>query len=213
MTYRQLPRVANSDLTELKNQLLGISSRPFSPAQAFGTRFHDFLLLDTHARPNGPETAPLNRMLDVVRADPFFSRIQATAINETAQFWDDEQTGLPCKASLDMWLPDEGLIVDIKTTSARNQREFEQACYVYEYDRQAAWYLDGCRQVGEQADQARPDRFVLLGIQKQKPHNLYVVEVLGDSIFMDGGRRKYRRLLRSWQAIGVRPSSWVGNIG
>ncbi len=172
MTYRQLPRVANSDLTELKNQLLGISPKPFTQAQTFGTRFHDFLLLDANGdpKPNGPGVAPLNRMLDVVRANSFFSRIRATAISETAQFWDDEQTALPCKARLDLWLPDEGLIVDIKTTSARSQRDFEQTCYCYEYDRQAAWYLDGCRQAGASAD-----RFALLGIQKQKPHNLYIV--------------------------------------
>ena len=204
MDYRQLPRVANSDLTELKNHILGYPKRSYSEAMEFGTRFHDLLLLDTNTVPTGKGAAATNRMLDVLRSDSFFCRVLAEAQTETAHFWDDETTRLPCKARLDLRLPAEGLIVDIKTTSARSQHEFEQNCYRYEYDRQAAYYLDGCRQAGERAD-----RFVLLGIQKQKPHSLYVVEILGDSVFMDEGRRKYRRLLRSWQEIGFRPSSWA----
>ncbi|RYC66495.1 PD-(D/E)XK nuclease-like domain-containing protein [Spirosoma sordidisoli] len=206
MNYRQLNRIANSDLTELKNYLFGYPQWPCSQAQEFGTRFHDFLLLDTETTPTGKGAAATKRMLDVLRADTFFSRLVITADIEIAQFWEDEPTGLPCKARLDLKLPDEGLIVDVKTTSARTQREFEANCYRYEYDRQAAYYLDGCRQAGDCAD-----RFILLGIQKQKPHNLYVVEILADSIFMDEGRRKYRRLLRSWQELGFRPSSWGTN--
>ncbi|MDB5240563.1 MAG: hypothetical protein JWP57_1188 [Spirosoma sp.] len=204
MEYRQVPHIANSDLTELKNFLFGLPQHQHSPAQAFGTRFHDFLLLDTDAIPTGKGASATKRMLNVVRTNPFFSHIIAEAQIETAQYWGDELTGLPCKARLDLQLPEEGLIVDIKTTSARNQREFENNGYRYEYDRQAAFYLDGCCQTGVCAD-----RFILLGIQKQQPHNLYVVEVKADSIFMDGGRRKYRRLLRSWQEVSFHPSSWI----
>lgn len=203
MDYRQLNRIANSDLTELKNHIFGLPQRTASQAQEFGTRFHDYLLLDNDTVPTGKGATATRRMLDIVRADAFFTRLLPEAEVETPQYWNDEQTGLPCKARLDIRLPGEGLIVDIKTTSARSQREFEANCYRYEYDRQAAFYLDGCQQADQQAD-----RFILLGIQKQKPHNLYVVEVLADSIFMDGGRRKYRRLLRSWQEMGFRPSSW-----
>ncbi|MBO0936445.1 PD-(D/E)XK nuclease-like domain-containing protein [Fibrella sp. HMF5335] len=204
MDYRQLPRIANSDLTELKNHLFGLPQRKHSPAQVFGTRFHDLLLEDAGAVPTGKGAAATKRMLDVMRANPFFNHIIADAQIETAQYWDDELTGLPCKARLDIRHPAQGLVVDVKTTSARSQREFEESCYQYEYDRQAAFYLDGCQLTG-----ACANRFILLGIQKQKPHNLYVVEVLADSIFIDNGRRKYRRLLRSWQEVGFKPSSWV----
>lgn len=203
--YRSLPRIANSDLTELKNLLFGISQPAASPAQEFGTRFHDFLLMNTQAVPTGKGATATRRMLDVMRANSLFFRLLESGQPEQAQFWNDERTGLPCKARIDLRVPDEKLIVDVKTTSARSQAEFVSNCYRYEYDRQAAYYLDGCRQAGECADQ-----FLILGIQKQKPHNLYVVEVLGDSIFMDEGRRKYGRLLRSWQEIGFRPRSWQG---
>ena len=201
--YRSLSRIANSDLTELKNHLFGKPDFQSSPAQEFGTRFHDLLLLETDVVPTGRGATAQTRMLDVVRADSLFCRLIAAAQVETAQLWDDEPTGLPCKARIDMRVPDERLIVDVKTTSARSQNEFVNNCYWYDYDRQAAFYLDGCRQAGERADQ-----FIILGIQKQKPHNLYVVEVAADSIFMDYGRKKYRALMRSFKEIEFKPRSW-----
>lgn len=201
--YRSLPRIANSDLTELKNLLFGKPNFQLSPAQEFGTRFHDLLLLETDVVPTGKGATPQKRMLDVMRADALFCRLIVTAQVETAQLWDDEPTGLPCEARIDMRVPDERLIVDIKTTSAGSQNEFVSNCYRYDYDRQAAFYLDGCQQAGECADQ-----FIILGIQKQKPHNLYVVEVAADSIFLDYGRRKYHRLLRSWKEVSYKPTSW-----
>ena len=202
--YRSLPRIANSDLTELKNHLFGKPDFQSGPAQEFGTRFHDLLLLETNVVPTGKGATAQKRMLDVLRADSLFSRLIASALVEMAQLWDDEPTGLPCKARIDMRVPDDRLIVDVKTTPARSQNEFVSNCYRYDYDRQAAFYLDGCRQAGECADQ-----FTILGIQKQKPHNLYIVEVAADSIFLDYGRRKYQRLLRSWKETNYKPSSWI----
>lgn len=201
--YRSLPRIANSDLTELKNHLFGKPDFKSSPAQEFGTRFHDLLLLETSVVPTSKGATAQKRMLDVMWADALFCRLMRSAQVEMAQLWDDEPTGLPCKARIDIRVPDERLIVDVKTTSARSQNEFVSNCYRYDYDRQAAFYLDGCQQAGEYADQ-----FIILGIQKQKPHNLYVVEVAADSIFLDYGRRKYRALMRSWKEIGFTPKSW-----
>lgn len=201
--YRRLPRIANSDLTELKNHILGISQPLSSQAQEFGTRFHDFLLLDTETVPTGKGATAIRRMLDVMRGDRLFSKLISSGQSEQARLWDDQQTGLPCKARIDLHVPDERVIIDVKTTSARTQAEFIASCYRYEYDRQAAFYLDGYHSAGDIAD-----LFLFIGIQKQKPHNLYVIEVLTDSIFISTGRQKYRRLLRSWSEIGFRPRSW-----
>jgi len=75
--YRQLPRIANSDLTDLKNHLFGKLDFQSSPAQEFGTRFHDLLLIDTDVVPTGKRATAQKRIgpptrLDVMRADPFF---------------------------------------------------------------------------------------------------------------------------------------------
>lgn len=203
MDYRSLPRIANSDLTEFKNKLLfGIEPNiRSSQALQFGTRFHDLLLLNVNTEPTGTGATATKRMLAVMRSNNLFNRVLAAGLAEQPQFWDDEQTGLACKARIDLRLPTEALIVDVKTTSATCQRDFEVACRTYEYDRQAAFYLDGCYVAGASL-------FVILGIQKQKPHQLFVVEAQTDSLFIEYGRKKYRALLRSWKQQPYRPTSW-----
>ena len=205
MNYRAIPRIANSDLTEFKNKLLfGRKPIPiFSQALAFGTHFHDHLLLTPDVAPVGKGATALKRMLDVMRSDTDFSRLFNKGVYEEAHFWEDDRTNLLCKARIDLRVPEESLIVDVKTTSATTRAEFLTACQTYEYDRQAAFYLDGCQQAGQVVT-----RYLILGIQKQKPHHLFKLEHVTDDSFINYGRRKYQTLLRSWKQQPYQPSSW-----
>ena len=205
LTYRTTPRIANSDLSEFKNMLLyGQVPRPSTaPALTFGTNFHQYLLLDRGGTPSGIGAKPMLRMLDVMNSHELFCQLLKEAIPEIPQFWDDERTGLPCKAQLDLLLTGNALIADVKTTSARSRAEFLNNCLRYEYDRQAAFYIDGCRRTGQSIE-----RFMLFGVQKQKPHQVYFVELMADDPFVENGRRKYRKLLASWLKKPYTPSSW-----
>ena len=205
LTYRTMPRIANSDLSEFKNMLLyGQAPQPStSPSLTFGTYFHQYLLLDREGTPSGVGAKPMLRMLNVMKSHERFCQLLKEAVPEIPQFWDDERTGLPCKAQLDLLLPGDALIADVKTTSARNRAEFLSNCLRYEYDRQAAFYIDGCRMAGQLIQ-----RFILFGVQKQKPHQVYLVELLPDDPFIENGRRKYRKLLASWLKKPYTPSSW-----
>ena len=205
MTYRQIPRIANSDLSEFKHLLVygQLPQRSASPSLSFGTGFHHHLLVDRQATPSGRGATPMLRMLDVMRNHSQFCQVLTNAITETAQYWDDDLTGLPCKSQLDLLVSAEALIADIKTTSARSQAEFLENCLTYEYDRQAAYYVDGCRLAGHPID-----RFVLFGVQKQKPHQVFVVEMKANDPFVENGRRKYRKLLASWLKQPYTPTSW-----
>ena len=205
MNYRQIPRIANSDLTEFKNVLLfgiqpGLSE---SPALTFGTDFHHYLLIDTHKNPDGKGALPMNRMLAVLRSDALFMTTLARSLTEKPLFWTDPLTGLFCKAQFDMIIEADGLIVDAKTTSARSQAEFEGNCLRFGYDRQAAFYLDGCRAAGMSVE-----TFRIVGIQKQKPHTVFKLEFNHQDDFIREGRRKYCRLLKSWLQQPFTPSSW-----
>jgi hypothetical protein len=205
MTYRQLPLIANSDLTEFKNWLLfGIPPvRKESAALNFGIIFHHYLLIDTGHYPTGKGTRPLHRMLNVLRSDARFTSRLVKAQVEQPVFWKDPKTGLFCKAQLDLLIEADRLIVDTKTTGAKSEEEFRMDCLRFGYDRQAAFYVDGCRASG------RPvDRFLIMGIQKQKPHAIFIVEESCQSDFVEAGRKKYRRLLRSWFERPFTPSSW-----
>lgn len=204
-TYRATPRIANSDLSEFKHLLLygQTAQRQESPALHFGTRFHHHLLVERDTIPTGIGAKPMLRMLDVMRNHTLFVQLLREASPEIPQFWNDSRTGLPCKAQLDLLLPTEEIIIDVKTTSAGSQAEFLENCLRYEYDRQAAFYVDGCRALGQSID-----RFMLFGVQKQKPHQVYVVDLKGDDSFVEGGRRKYVKLLSDWLKQPYTPSSW-----
>ena len=82
-------------------------------------------------------------------------------------------------------------------------------CIRYNYDRQAAFYLDAIARPGGPSR-----RFALVAIQKKKPFSVYRLEFADDSEFVEGGRRKYRFLLDMWaqrqrQGIPFVPSSWA----
>lgn len=205
MDYRSLPRYANSDLTEYRNQLFSTKpAKSFPAAQVFGTLFHALLLegREPQAIPQATRK-PLYAMRDSVRQNPFASKVLEAGQVEQAWLWDDPQTGLPCKCQTDIWVAATELIVDVKTTSARTYGEFLAACDEYAYDRQAAFYLDGVPQAS---------RFVLLGIQKKAPYEVFYFEASARRDCIEGGRKKYQSLLKGIQRSGFIPSSWKAQL-
>lgn len=206
MDYRSLPRIANSDLTEFKNWLLfGRSPKPATAAMGFGTQFHQVSLLGESY--TGKGATQMGRMLTQLQTLPIFSQLLSSGLTELVTVWDDAQTGLPCKGRLDLIAPPIGIIADLKTTSAKNQLDFERQCVHWEYDRQGAFYLDGCRSAG-----ILVNTFILIGVQKQKPNQTFVFESSLTSPFIEQGRKRYRALLRSWQQRPYQPTSWINNL-
>ncbi len=104
------------------------------------------------------------------------------------QLFTDTDTGLDCKSKLDV-LYRRHTILDF--TSTRSLPEFVAKCYEYDYDRQAAFYLDA----------AGGKRFIFVGIQKVKPHALFHFEATAADGFVGYGRRKYKALLRKWKEV------------
>ncbi len=109
---------------------------------------------------------------------------------EQVELFTDPDTKLGCKSKLDV-LYRRTTILDFKTTSARSRSEFLQKCLEYDYDRQAAFYLDA---VGGK-------RFIFVGIQKVKPHALFHFEATAADGFVGYGRKKYKALLRKWKEV------------
>ena len=79
--------------------------------------------------------------------------------------WTDRKTNLPCKAKVDIAYRDHrGLhVIDLKSTGVRNRAEFLASCDRYEYERQAAFYLDG---MGAKT-------VTIYGIQKRAPYGVF----------------------------------------
>jgi len=92
--------------------------------------------------------------------------------------WDDftGSTGLPLKCRPDIRL-ENGLIVDLKTTTDIDPESWSRTMAMYGYHRQAALYLDGCWQ----AHQAEGP-FVHIAVSKTPPHECAVYEVAPESL-------------------------------
>ncbi|GAA4465244.1 hypothetical protein GCM10023189_45590 [Nibrella saemangeumensis] len=205
MDYRSLPRYANSDLTEYRNQLFSTKpEKSFQAAQVFGTLFHSLLLEGSEPQAIPQATRKhLYAMRDSVRQNRFASKVLEAGQVEQVWHWDDPQTDLPCKCQTDIWVAATELIVDVKTTSAKSYGEFLDACNEFAYDRQAAFYLDGLPEAS---------RFVLLGVQKKAPYEVFYFEASATRGCIEGGRKKYQSLLKGIQRSGFVPSSWKAEM-
>ncbi|GAB3890761.1 hypothetical protein GCM10028825_27910 [Spirosoma agri] len=233
--YRALPRVSNSDLTRLKEEQLGYWSVPsarFIPekTKVFGRAFHQHLLepetigtvfeqfLPDMVGPSQQsghdllapaQTEQLTALMRTIKQDTFCRRYLRLSERERVVLFTEPTTGIACKARLDMVYTSpkrrNALIIDVKTTSARTQAQFLESCYTYDYDRQAAFYIDSLRNADARDgglaewESTRQFRFVFIGVMKQRPHRLFAVDATSIPGFIDYGRKKYRFWLRKWQ--------------
>ena len=210
MNYRQLPRISNSDLTEFKDYIFGEKQVKPVHAFAFGSALHELILERSAAQPQvildlptGVDLNLVQQLAQIARTDPFLSWALRFSRKETVQLWSDPATGLDLKSKLDI-VHKQSLVVDIKSTSCKTYSNFLRSCDRYDYDRQAAFYLDSIS----------AKRFVFVAVQKVKPFNVWIVEHHTAGSFIESGRKKYCRLLREWKRRADRgeefvPSSWA----
>ena len=104
------------------------------------------------------KSALRNRLLKRVLSD------ESTQVEQVFT-WTDRKTNLPCKAKVDIAYRDHrGLhVIDLKSTGVRNRAEFLASCDRYEYERQAAFYLDG----------TGSESVTIYGIQKRAPYGVF----------------------------------------
>jgi hypothetical protein len=191
--------------------------------ESVGTVLEQLLPDMTNDRLTATDQTRLGALMQTVRQDSFCRRYlrlaeradatyltadrattTAKAERERVVLFTDPATQLPCKARLDLVYSSpkrqNALVLDFKTTSARTSAQFLQSCYDYDYDRQAAFYLDSLRHAesGEWAA-TRQFRFVFVGVMKQAPHRLFAVDASALPGFLEYGRKKYQFWLKKWQ--------------
>ena len=204
-TYRAMPAVANSDLSRLRDALDGRAPRPRTGltsnegALNFGTAFHTALLEPADYVPGQPglNDTLVWWLVEGVKLNAEINRLLETGRAEPSALFTEPETGTLCKLRADLVVDAPGqpyTIVDFKTTNARDAEHFLWQCSAYDYDRQAAFYTDAL--LGE--------RFILVGVQKVEPFDVFPVEVT--ELMMHEGRRKYQHLLRVLQAPATAPA-------
>jgi len=139
----------------------------------------------------------LETMVDRVNAHPVARHLLRTegAGTEQSMFWIDRETRLGCKIRPDWYVEPgsaypNGAIIDLKTTSDARPEAFGRSVWNYGYWLQAAWYIDGFRNVFETSGDPV---YLWLAQEGDAPYAAAMYAPAPDLI--DYGRREYRRLL------------------
>ena len=107
------------------------------------------------------------RIADAVKAHPVAAMYLAdpTFVAEASFFGTDPATGVEIKCRPDGYLPEVGLVFDVKTTTDASPDGFPRELRKYAYDVQSAFYLRALRSAGYKAD-----TFIFIAVEKDPPH-------------------------------------------
>ena len=95
------------------------------------------------------ENSDIIGMRDSLWNDPGVSKIlRACEHRELSIFWNDEETGLYCKARLDIYGEKVGALLDLKTTGSAYFEDFQRTSFNMGYHIQIPWYVRAARAVG-----------------------------------------------------------------
>ena len=113
----------------------------------------------------------LQNIRRVFHIHPQIKKLWASGKAEVSLFWQDQEFCLDCKARLDWFDPNSGIIVDLKFTNNVGKAGTQKPIQVY-YAVQAAWYSRGVYQLTK-----KNTGFMFVFIEKYAPHIISVVQV------------------------------------
>ncbi len=141
------------------------------------------------------------KISDGVRKKPALSVLFETGSPEVTLVWKDKETGMMCKARAD-WLTQDGMLVDIKSSTDASMQEFAWSFERYKYWQQAAWYLDGVR-----ATMGVSGTFILAAFETAYPYATAVY--MPDDQAIEDGRNENKFLLDRYIEC-LNSKSWPG---
>lgn len=119
---------------------------------------------------------------------------------EVSAVWEDD-SGLICKARLDVLSVEHGLIVDLKTTDNAG-REFERSIDTWGYARQAAFYIAGAAKL-----KIPVQDFVIIAVEKSPPYLIGIHRICERAI--EAASKELRPLIEAyWEAQAT--GTWKG---
>jgi hypothetical protein len=141
---------------------------------------------------------------DVVHADAWLNALIVNAASEIehSALWIDDETGAICRCRPDLYRPDLGIMLDLKSTVDASADPFARSVVNYGYHAQEAWYSDGYRALGRKVD-----GFVFLALEKERPYARAVYE-LPPSI-VDDGRAIMRKAVATYAQCAA-TDQWPG---
>lgn len=138
--------------------------------------------------------AQVEAMRDAVMDHPIASAIiKATTDTEVSLVWDDKESGVRCKARLDL-LTNKGIWADIKTTEDASPEGFSSSFAKFGYHRQALFYSMGVSALLDQ-----PYRCAFIAVEKKPPYCVAVYEPDQQCLF--AAEVEIKRRLKRWKEI------------
>ena len=101
--------------------------------------------------------------------------------------WHNEEYDIKCRGMLDVYRPDQNIIVDLKTTQDSSYNAYASSVRKFKYYKQAAFYMDA----------VRAQEFYIVAIEKNPPFSINIIE-LGEDL-LDRGREMYNRELEIYK--------------
>lgn len=133
--------------------------------------------------------------------------LSGEGVNESSYFWTDEATGIDMRCRPDRYR-DDGLLVDVKTTSSIEHFSFRRSCWDFGYDRQGAIYIDGIEAVTKR----KPRGFAFIAVEGKDAPEVFVQVFVMTEADIELGRRRYRKaldLMKSYRdQFGTDPQAW-----
>lgn len=147
---------------------------------------------------------------DAVHADPWLNTIitGGTPVIENSGYWIDEATGELCRCRPDLYRPDLGVILDLKSAADASPDGFARAAANFGYHAQEAFYTDGWNAAMCAAGwENRVQAFVFLTFEKEAPFAKSVYELPPSAVVE--GRARMRRALDTYHACR-QANDWPG---
>ena len=206
--------ISNSDLSRVKREVAGgFVPKNLKDAYKFGTladslitQRHtvntEFMFVEDEASPGKiitfeeEQIRTAEKMAEVYEADRdirnMFSGAKTQYIFLSEKFpvtFEGQELFIKSRIKLDLYYKPNNIGGDIKTTSCSSERAFINSIFALDYDRQSAFYMDN----------AKIDRFVLIGLgkktNKQGVHPIYKYAIKRGSDAYLSGLAKYQKLV------------------
>jgi hypothetical protein len=109
--------------------------------------------------------------------------------------WQCRSSGIWRRAMLDRYLPQQRIIIDLKTSRDSSPKSFARDAWNYHYASQAAWYQDAIEAMNDDGE-ILPVVFIVC--QKEPPYTVRLYEL--SETFIDLGRQRNEHALYRYQS-------------
>jgi len=197
--YFALPHASNSGVKDAfaLNTSRDVPRDPDNRAYKYGSAL-DALLTDPTVMDSreltGEEKVLLHPMLRSLEKNnsynALFKNADRQAVWVEGEFpisYDGLDLTIPAKCKFDWWINKLKFGGDLKTSESRTLEQFISAAKWFNYDQQAAWYMDI----------TGSDRFLIIGISKWNFKTFEMAFKRGDANYL-AGREKYMKCALSW---------------